>query len=168
MLLPDLFNSQKEIAVFPEWSNAESETKALIFSAPLTVAGVVEEAFTLDGVCFQNVPDKHVSFELRVAGPRKRKIPIARFEWRSLRKGHTNKRRVGSPVSGNRVGATHYHSFEHNWVEANRAMRTGLHQAEDFEPEPQSFESLRTEIGKLFRINNMEIVSIPPWEYTLF
>jgi hypothetical protein len=48
-------------------------------------------------------------------------------------------------------------------------MRSGnLPQAESVEPEPQSFESLRDEVGNLFRINNISIVLPPPWEYGMF
>ena len=48
-------------------------------------------------------------------------------------------------------------------------MRLGnLPQAEDIEPEPERFESLIEEVGKLFRINNMAVVTPPPWEYRMF
>jgi hypothetical protein len=48
-------------------------------------------------------------------------------------------------------------------------MRNGnLPQAVELDEEPQSFESLREVVGNLFRINNIDVVSRPPWEYNLF
>ena len=156
MTLPDLIAARKEISQFPGWSEPEAETGAMWFIAPLSIAGVVQEAFALHGVCLKYAPDRNVVFELRALGPRRRKISLTRYEWRSLREGHTNSRRSGSPVSGKRVGATHYHSFDLNWLEAERRMRSGnLPQADNVEKEPQSFESLTAEVGNRFRINNM-------------
>jgi len=169
MQLPELVAARKEIDRFPGWSEPEPETGAMWFAAPLSVSGVTMEAFALHGFCFKHVPDCNVAFELRANGPRNRKIPLARYEWRSLRRGHTNGRRKGSPVSGQRVTATHHHSFDLNWLEAERRMRSGnLPQAESVEQEPVSFESLRDEVGKLFRINNMSVVLPPMWEYKMF
>jgi hypothetical protein len=169
MTLPDLLKARKAIAQFPGWSEPEPETGFIWFHAPLEVAGVVEEGFILAGGCFRNIPECNVTFELRIAGPKRRRIPLARFEWQSLRGGHTNARRGGSPVSGTRVSDTHYHSFDLNWLHREGRMRLGnLPQAEDFEQPIQSFESLRQTIGNLFRINNIEIVNAPPWEYSLF
>ncbi len=139
------------------------------FVAPLAIAGVVQEAFALHGICLKYAPERNVAFEFKALGPKRRKIPLARYEWRSLRGGHTNPRRAGSPVSGQRVTATHFHSFDLNWLEAERRMRSGnLPQAVSVAEEPQSFESLREEVGNLFRINNMNVVLPPPWEYKMF
>ncbi len=169
MGLPDLVAARKEIALFPGWSDPEPETGAMWFIASLAIGGVVQEAFALHGVCLKYAPEKNVAFELKALGPKRRKIPLARYEWRSLRGGHTNARRSGSPVSGQRVSATHYHSFDLNWLEAEGRMRAGnLPQAMSIEQEPQSFESLRDEVGNLFRINNISVVLPPPWEYEMF
>lgn len=169
MELPDLVAARKDIEGFPGWSEPEPDTGGMWFIAPLSIAGVIQEAFTLHGLALKHIPDRNVVFELKVSGPKGRKISIARFEWRSAREGHTNSRRKGSPVSGMRVNATHYHSFDLNWLSSKHRMRSGnLPQAASFEPEPDSFESLTTEIGKLFRINNMHVVPPPKWEYDMF
>jgi hypothetical protein len=169
MELPDLVAAKKEIEGFTGWSEPEPDTGGMWFSAPLSVAGVIQEAFTLHGLALKNVPDRNVVFELKVSGPKGRQMPVARFEWRSLRKGHTNPRRKGSPVSGKRVDATHYHSFDLNWIPLERRMRgRNLSQADSFHPDPESFESLIDVVGKLFRINNMYVVPPPKWEYDMF
>ena len=169
MGFPELVAARKEIDQFPGWSDPEAETGAMWFVAPLAIGGVTQEAFALHGLALKYAPDCNVCFELKALGPRNRKIPLARYEWRSLRGGHTNSRRSGSPVSGQRMTATHHHSFGLNFLPAQGRMRSGnLPQAESVEPEPQSFESLRGEVGNLFRINNINIVLPPPWEYGMF
>jgi len=168
MIFPELVAARKEIVSFPGWQEPEPETGGVWFMAPLAIAGVIQEAFYLHGLCLKYVPDRNVSFEIKVHTV-KSKIALARYEWRSLREGHTNSRRQGSPVSGQRVTPTHYHSFDLNWLEAKGRLRSGnLPQAESVEREPERFESLRDEVGKLFRINNMNVVLPPPWEYNMF
>jgi len=168
MTLPEMIAARKDIESFPGWSEPEPDTEAMWFFAPLSIAGVVQEAFSLHGLCFKHVHNANVVFELKVKGPKK-PVAVARYEWRSLRQGHTNPRRKGSPVSGQRVSPTHYHSFDLNWIEAERRMRGGnLPMAESVIEEPTCFESLTDEVGKLFRINNMFVVLPPKWEYDLF
>jgi hypothetical protein len=167
---PSFFNSLKALSSFPGWSKAEVDTGYLWFDSTLEIAGVTEEGLVFHGGCYQQHPDMHVVFELRAASPgNKRRIPLARVDWRSRNGGHTNSRRSGSPVSGLRVGETHFHAFDLNWLEAEGRMRNGnLPQAREIEEDIQTFESLRDSAGKLFRINNMHIVERPPWVYELF
>jgi len=40
--------------------------------------------------------------------------------------------------------------------------------AEDIDQQIQTFESLRAAVGILFRINNIDVVQPPKWEYDLF
>lgn len=170
MTLPALASSIKAIAQFPGWSEPEPETGFCWFHAPLIVAGVVEQGFILHGGYLKRVPEANVSFELRVSRPGgKRKMALARVDWRAVRGGHTNPKRSGSPVSGCRVGNSHHHSFALNWLPQENRLRSGnLPMAEDIDQGIQTFESLRAEVGNLFRINNIEIVTPPKWEYDLF
>ncbi len=169
MGFPELIACDKALALFPGWSAPEAETGYIWFDAPIEIGGVVERGIVLHGGCYSHVPDQHVVFELRASIPGvKRRVPLHRIEWRSLTGGHTNRRRKGVPSSGKRVGDTHAHAFELNWLRHEQRMRKGnLPQAEDIEEELQSFESLRSYAGKCLRINNIDIVSIPPWEYSL-
>jgi hypothetical protein len=170
MPFPALISVLKSIENFPGWSEPEPETGYCWFNAPLTIAGVVEQGFVLHGGYLKRVPDANVTFELRAANPGgKRTVPLARIDWRSVRGGHTNPRRKGSPVSCKRVGPSHHHSFELNWVEHEARMRFGnLPMADDVAEEIASFESLRDSVGNLFRINNIGVVTTPKWEYDLF
>lgn len=168
MTLLELVAARKEIDVFQGWSEPESDSGAMWFNAPLSVGGVTEQNFILAGLALKNAVDCNVCFEIRIGLTKKRKIALARYEWRSLRNGHTNPRRSGHALSGKRVGATHYHRFEDNWIEKDKRMRAGnLPFADDVEEEPQSFEELRVNVGNLLRINNIEVVEPPKWEYDL-
>lgn len=169
MKLPELVAARKEIVAFPGWQEPEPETGGMWFMTSLSAGGVVQEGFYLHAMCLKFAPDWNVCFELKLHINKSKKLPLARYEWKSLRDGHTNPRRKGSPVSGQRVSRTHYHSFELNWVEAEGRMRLGnLPMAVNIDQEPDRFESLRDEVGKLFRINNMSVVLPPPWEYKMF
>ncbi|MBT9161134.1 MAG: hypothetical protein DDT26_02435 [Dehalococcoidia bacterium] len=168
MPYPTLFLADKAVAQFPGWSAPEPETDYVWFNAPLEIGGVIEAGLVLHGGCYSRKPDKHVTLELIARSPGGRKMPLARIDWRSP-SGHTNQRRAGSPVSGMRVSETHHHAFELNWLEAERRIRRGnLPQASEIEQEIQSFESLRVFAGNQWRINNIAIVSVPPWAYDLF
>jgi hypothetical protein len=170
MAFPELVTALKSLAPFQGWSEPEPETGYSWFNAPLIIGGVVQQSFVLHGGCLKFVPDANVTFVLQVGKPGiRRKVPLARIDWRSIRGGHTNPRRSGSPVSGIRVSASHHHSFALNWLEMERRMRGGnLPMAEDIDQSIQSFESLRDLVGNLFRINNIDIVPPPKWEYDFF
>lgn len=170
MPLEAFYNSPKAIARFPGWSRPEPETGYMWFDAPLEIGGVVEAGLVLRGGAMAQLRDQNVTFELAVTKPGiLKRIPLARVEWRSIRGGHSNKRRGKSEWRGKRVGATHLHAFELNWLPEQRRMRgTNLPIARPIEEDLQSFESLRSYIGNLFRISNIGIVSVPAWEYGLF
>lgn len=170
MAFPELVAALKSLAPFQGWSEPEPETGYCWFNAPLIIAGVVQQGFILHGGYLKHVPEANVTFELQAGKPGvRKKVPLARIDWRSVSGGHTNPRRSGSPVSGRRVSPSHHHAFELNWFEPERRMRGGnLPMAEDIDQSIQSFESLRSLVGNLFRINNIDIVPPPKWEYDLF
>lgn len=169
MPYPVLYNAPKQLAYFPGWSEPERETSYSWFNAPLMLNGIVEAGFILHGGCLLDRPDEHVTFELRARSRSgARTIPIERVDWRAVSGGHSNRRRKGSPVSGLTVSNSHIHAFELNWIEADRRMRTDLGQAMEFGQQIQSFEELVAMVKNRFRINNLDLVTPPKWEYTLF
>lgn len=139
------------------------------FDAPLAIGGVTEVGLVLHGGTYATYPDRNVTFELvvrNVGGVRR--LKLARFDWRSIKGTHTN--RVGPPgLKGKRVPETHLHEFELNWLAAENRMRGGnLPVARPIVENPQTFEQVREFVGKSFRINNIELVTPPEWEYNLF
>lgn len=161
----------KSIAVFPGWTDSESETGYVWFDAPLDIGGVTEPGFVLHGGCYINRPDVHVTLELRISKSLGRRTrPLERIDWRSLSGGHSNATRKGLPkeVSGRRVSCTHLHAFELNYLYSECRMRAhDLPYAAEIDEDLDSFESLLKYAGKRFRINNIHVVSPPSWEYNL-
>jgi hypothetical protein len=170
MDLQDLFHSPKLISAFPGWASPEVETGYSWFDAPLEIDGVTEVGFVLHGGCYPSQPSCNVVLELRIARiPGRKRIPLARFEWRSLDGGHTNPVRKGLPHSGKRVAATHLHPFQLNYSTTEGRMKLGaLRIAVDVEPEPADFNACLAFVGNDFRINNMNLVAEPNWRYDLF
>jgi hypothetical protein len=85
------------------------------FSVPLEINGIVEAGLTLSGGATAHHPDRHVTFELAVAGlGGLRRTRLIRADWRDIKGGHTNNRRQCAGT-GKRVPETHLHSFELNW-----------------------------------------------------
>jgi hypothetical protein len=160
----------KAIAYFPGWSKPDDEDHYSYFQAPLSIGGVTEAGLFLAGGAMIDAPDKNVSFEivLLTHGGAKR-TKIMRLDWRSLRGGHTNQRRYNCPDGcPGRTGETHFHSFQVNWMEHEQKLRgSRLPCAVNISENLQSYEQLRTYVGKHFQINNIDIVSPPEWEYKL-
>lgn len=171
MTLRELFDSPKSLVVPPSWSSPEPNGYSW-FDAPLEVFGVTERMFILHGGHQRDLPDAHVCFEIKVGRPgTKKKIPLARIEWRSLKGGHTNPL-YGPPshskLKGKRVPDTHHHTFDLNYFGDEDRMRGGnLPWAIAFSEEILSFESLRDTAGKCFGISDIDLVSRPVWGYDL-
>jgi hypothetical protein len=168
--LERLAKAAKDISYFPGWSKPEVDTSYTWFDAPLEIDGVTETGLVLHGGCFANRPDCHVTFELRVsrASTGNKCFPLSRVDWRALT-GHSNPRFRGHRLSGARLGDTHIHAFELNWDSVqHRMLRPGLRFAQDIGPPPNDFEELLQFAGNSLRINNIGVVSRPPWVYDLF
>ena len=166
--LPAFAAAFKDIVSFPGWGPPE-ETGYMTFSAPLAIAGLVEAGFALHGGSYHKYRDGNVSFELVLnKTPIRKRMVLARVEWRSLRGGHSNKRSrpFGIP---RRTEATHFHSFDLNYLESERRMRGGnLPYADNVENSIENFEALLEFVGSRFNIRNINLVEPPDWEYGLF
>jgi hypothetical protein len=160
--------AEKTIVSFPGWSEPD-ESNYIWFDVVLEVGGVVDAAFTFHGGCCQTIPDRHLTFELRVRRqPGRRCIPLARICWRSLT-GHTNRRGVGPPeLAGRRLSSSHYHSFDLNWLPNGGRMRGGnLPLAMNLRDGLDSYAEVREFVGSAFNINNITVIENPLWEAQL-
>src|SRR5947209_3188388 len=93
---PALMAVQKALSAIPVWSPSELQTGYVWFEAPLEIGGVTEPGFTLHVGAIVTAPQEHVTFELAVRNVRgRRRMPLARIDWRSLTGGHSNPRGYG-------------------------------------------------------------------------
>lgn len=162
--------AEKSISVWPGWSAPEEDFGAVRFEAPLEIDDLVEKGLFLFGLAFPRYQDCNVVFELILRNVQgRRRVALARVCWRSLKGGHTNQRMAQLPPgSVRRVGHSHCHPFDLNWLESEGKMRRGdLPNAVPIGERLQSFELLLEFTGKLFRIKNMELVAKPNWRYDL-
>ena len=125
LTIKNVFEAEKSISYFPEWSQPESETGYVWFDAPIEIRGVTKTRLVLHGGCYSHLPECTVSFELRyLKTPGKRCLPIERVDWKS-QGGHSNPRKPRSDWSGQRVSETHLNEFILNWSESKKRMRSG-------------------------------------------
>jgi hypothetical protein len=171
MPLRRLVDAAKLIAVPPVvWTPPEADGLTR-FQTILSIDGVVEAGLTLSGVAYAREPDRHVTIELAVELVNgRRRTRLMRLDWRSLKGGHSNSRwKCSGAIAGVRVPATHLHSFDANWDDQRQWMKRGkLPCAEPVNENLLTFEDVRTFVGTSFRINNIDLVPKPPWEYNLF
>ncbi|GGK53790.1 hypothetical protein [Salinarimonas ramus] len=165
-----IFHAQKRLRAFQNWGIPERGTDYSWFDAALEIEGVADTGLVLHGGCYARRPNEHVTFELRLArAPGRQALPLERLDWRPLDGGHSNPRRPRSAWSGRRIHGTHLHAFELNWSETERRMRSGgLSTARDVDVFLGSFADVRTFVGSRLRIENIDVVAPPPWEYDLF
>ncbi len=163
-----LANTVKTIPLFTGWQTTGHEASTAWFEVALEIDGIVEPSVTLHGEARADMPDMSVGFEIYFRYPNsKRKVALARLDWKSWKGGHTNKRKRGWPEpERRRVGETHFHAFELNWHPEKKKLRRGdLPVAAEIDGELQSFESARAMAGFLLRISNIDLVTRPPWRY---
>lgn len=169
--LHEIATGQKEIAGRPGWNPPEAETGYVWFSVPLLIGGIVEAGLTLQGGCYIDRPDVHVSFELRLRRPPMTRKPgaLVRLDWRSITGGHTVPRRKGMPRAGRSTKSTHLHPFSENYLpDKDQMRRENLPVAIDIIEHLQSFEDVLTLCGDVFNITNIGVVQRPDWRYFLF
>jgi hypothetical protein len=170
MELKALAAAAKTIDFFGGWSEPEEDDGYSYFLAPLAIKGVTEAGFFLFGGTYPGLPERHVTFEMRLllhGGSKTAKL--MRIDWRSLRGGHTNQRRYACPhPCPRRTTETHFHTFDANYDPARKRMRGhDLPCAIDIEPALNSYEALKGYCGIHFQINNIDVVARPEWEYKL-
>lgn len=66
------------------------------------------------------------------------------------------------------ISGTHHHSFELNWLSAHGRPLKWLPVAEPINPDFQGFIDLLDGVGKIFRINDIGVISEPSWAQDLF
>lgn len=173
MPLDDLFATPKWLLAAPRWRAPGPETlgnpESLWFRHPLALPRAFRSQVDLQATARRDLPDRQVSFSLILhAAPPVRSVPLARLDWRAITGGHSNPRKGPPDVAGKRVSPTHYHAFDLNYVaEEDRMRRAGLPFAREVDAALPSFLALRTFVGTLFSIGNIDLVPPPDWQGSL-
>ncbi|WP_299720300.1 hypothetical protein [Tardiphaga sp.] len=160
--LPGLNFAQKTLSGKPKWEQSDSVWFCL--TASLEIEGATVPGLELRGGAAQSLPDRAVRFQIQYRPPRSHCVHLGRAEWRPIGI-HTN-RAVGPPhLQMMRIGETHIHEFEHNWLPEEGRMREGdLPVARPVRPDLQSFDEFLVFVGKEFRISEIHKVERPSWQ----
>lgn len=168
MHLRQLVETWKSLSGPVSWTTPDPRDRYMRFYTTLEIDGIVDAGLVLKGGTYADTPDRHVTFEMAIVDPvRGRDLRLTRMDWRDLKGGHSNKRKLCRGTL-RRAPETHFHDFEMNYIESEGKMKRGkLPCARAVSEDIQTFEQLRSFVGTHFRINNINIVPPPNWEYTL-
>jgi hypothetical protein len=156
--------AKKTLLDTPAWIVRGADV--LDFSAPLEVDGVTVEALTLRGRARKPLPDRELVFQLEYRHAHIIGGPVARIEWRPLNP-HSNKGLGPKHLRHVIQSGSHHHCFDLNWQRSkDEVLRGELPIALPIE-DPGNFRALLAVVGKEFRIDNIQLVTSPPWEPTL-
>lgn len=163
--LKTLFESDKLIAVQPDWS--EQDLEGLTIVSPLQIGDVVVEGLLFRATAKKRLPDEMLTFQLEFHPPSEIGGPLCRLEWRPLA-GHNNRGRGPKEWLHKQIAGCHYHTFDLNQRYAAKDMAKGiLPIAIPLENSPEDFDQLLVLVKEEFRISNIEWLEAPPWSPTL-
>ncbi len=92
---------------------------------------------------------------------------MCRIEWRPL-SAHNNKGLGPLAYQHLLQSGSHHHSFEINWAHCASQVRRGtLPLSVPIKDEPEDFGKLLALVGSEFKISNMDLVPVPPWQFEM-
>jgi hypothetical protein len=160
--LPDLVQIEKELPLSPNW--VERAADILEFSTALEANGVILEGLSLRCTARRSLADRQVMFQLEYHEATILGGPVCRIEWRPL-SGHNNKGYGPKELRHVLQNGTHHHRFDLNWERSPDAVLRGdLPIAVPIQDDPANFRALLALVGKEFRINKIQVVTVPPWQ----
>lgn len=162
---PDIASAQKLLATKQDWAEVGNRKVELVH--PLDIDGVTQEGLVLRMIAFIDQPNRAVRAFVQCALPGQRPRAIDAIDWKPF---HSHLNRKGPPhLKGRQFTRSHWHRFDLNWLPAEGTFLTGnLPVAEEVNPEPAGFSDFLAFAAKSFRINNLQDIELPPWEYGLF
>jgi len=165
-----LANMGKAVSGSPRWSKPDGADKTIKLSAPLEVEESTLQGLFLKARARINAPDQDISFTLTYLTPGTTRdgVTLDRMDWRP-KTPHENLDEHSPPnLYLIEIDGTHRHSFALNWRhQAGRPLKW-MPVAEPISPDYQDFVELRTAVGNLFRISNIDLISEPNWDRDLF
>jgi hypothetical protein len=160
--LMHIFSSEKALSFAPAWILRDRHYLSL--SCPLEIDGVTIQGLELRAGARASLPDEAVRFQLQHQPAGGKIQHLARIEWRPI-SIHNNKGLGPLELRNTIIKGCHHHEFGLNFLEASKAMRRGdLKVAVPIEETLADFATLLAFVGKKFRIVNMELIVMPPWQ----
>jgi hypothetical protein len=156
-----LVKAEKKLSGAPAWIGRGVD--GLEISTPLEVDGVTVEALTLRGTARKPLADRHVMFQLEYHHSQIIGGPVARVEWRPLQP-HNNKGLGPKHLRHALQSGSHHHRFDLNWRRSEEGVLRGEIPIAVPLDDPGNFRALLALVGEEFTINNMQIITLPPWE----
>lgn len=159
--LPALVVADKVLGSVPTW--VERGPDGLDFTVPLEADDVVIEGLSLRGRVHKSLPDRDVIFQIEFHGAQIIGGPICRIEWRPL-SAHNNKGLGPKELRHILQTGSHHHVFDLNWNHSREGVLRGeLPIAVPLGEDPRNFRELLALVGKEFRINKIQQITVPPW-----
>jgi hypothetical protein len=163
--LPGLISADKLLSIIPAW--VERGPDGLEFTAPLEADGVVIEGLNLRGRARKSLIDREVIFQLEYHRPQIVGGPVCRIEWRPLN-AHNNKGLGPKEWRHMLQTGSHHHRFDLNWARSPEAcLRGDIPVAVPINDDPKNFRALLALVGKEFRVNKIQQITVPPWAPTM-
>lgn len=162
--LETMWKSTKELAIAPDWKpRAQDEFVRLV--CPLDIDGITVQGLQFTASAHIYSPERSVTLQIEYHPPTRshRGGAMSRIEWRP-RSPHNNKG-IGPPEYRHIVQAgCHWHPFDLNWDHSESTVRKGgLPIATPIVPGFQNLQEALAFAEKMFRIETLKGVPVPPW-----
>jgi hypothetical protein len=132
----------------------------------MDIHGITQPGLVLTGRASAANVDRHVSLSLVYHNALNLGGAIDRIDWKPL-DAHVNKG-VGPPgLRFSRIEGTHRHAWALNAALGVKAVVDDLPVAQPIEPDPGDWDALLQLAATSWRIADLSMVPIPPWQYGL-
>lgn len=159
--LPALVAAEKSMSSTMDW--VERGPDSLEFTVPLEIDDVVIQGLMFRGRTRKSLMDREVVFQLEFHRQEIVGGSICRIEWKPLNI-HNNKGLGPQKFRYIQQKYSHHHRFDLNWERSQEAVLKGdLPIAIPLDPDPPNYRELLAVVGKEFRINKIQSVTVPPW-----
>ena len=162
-LLRGFVTATKTLAVPITWT---TEGRNFRFQVPLDIDGITEPGLTLIGRASTAVPYRHVSLNLAYRTPEGAGGTFERLDWRPI-DAHDNKGNARADLAWMQISGTHHHAWALNEHLKMEETLDDLPVAEPVQPEPATWAELLRVAARVWKIDGLQDLPLPPWEPSL-
>lgn len=162
-LLRHFVTAAKTVAVPFSWT---TEGRNFRFQVPVDIDGITEPGLTLIGRASTSLPDRHVSLNLDYRTADGAGGVFERLDWLP-KDEHYNKGNAKADLAWLRISGTHHHPWTLNEHLKLEDALDDLPVAEPVLPEPTTWAELLRFAAKVWNLDGLEDLPLPPWEPSL-